>query len=668
MFTKTKMKPFHSLSKSQQNKIIAQAMREEEPLPDVFWVENDPEIDGYSDTDSIFVPETQNFPPDINNTQPEHSILFGNVFDDNHFSCQESDDSDEFPVFSDSEEESAEEQLTPDEQFVEDISEFCLTFLPDYGTNILLKILERTNKFTNLPKNHSKLLGNLAEMPKPVKIKGGYILHIGIRTNLKILPKLQMPATLLFNFSYDGVQLFKSSANSFWPLVMSFPNLPEVGVKLVSIFVGNKAELDANEFFSCLVDEVNEIIEKDGGIVEVGPQKEKLTFRFHLCVSDTPAKAFALGLIGHTGYWACPNCHQKGKYIGKRMTYDTVAGQLRTDEEFRRFDDKYHHSKRTPLVDLACKPDMVMDFPSDAMHGMDAGTQRQMLDRLLHNRFIDLEEAELLIKKVKPYMPTEFARKIRSLKEFKKFKAVEFRFYALYFGPLFFTKCVNNQKVIDHYMLFTVAYRLLMGDGFEVSDANIDQAQEFLDKFVADFPEVYGEQYVGFNVHMLLHIPLYVRRFGPLNNFSCYQYENYYQMFGKWVRKPSNFFVQILRRWIQTAGTVKLKANSDAKFNSIHLKGNKKDSHILLKDGKVFVINSDYVTLEGKCFVGKKYINYESFFSYPVRSEILNIYKVSQLSDEEQHISLSDIQQKMVAMPFDEHSLIVIPLIHCNTQ
>lgn len=660
-------------------------------MADAFWAPYDQEIDGVnnldedysdmsyeedgrmlgSDSDMSSEEDCRMLDSDISSgVEEEGYVLHPDVEEGeghNEMSQSDSEEADEendFILNSDSEEED-EVELTPDEKFLEDLSEFCLTFLPDYGTDRLLKLLRDNKRLVNIPKTHKELLGDLSDIPKPMEVKGGHSLHLGIRSNLKLYPQCNFPNPLLFDFSYDGVSLFKSSSNSFWPIVMSHPNLPEVGVRLVSVFYGTKAEVDLNEFFACFITEVNEIIEQDNGMVEVGPKKEKVAFSFHLCVSDTPAKSFALGIIGHAGYWACPNCHQTGTHVRSRMAYDPVPARLRTNEEFRRFADENHHIKRTPLVDLACGVDMVMDFPGDAMHAIDSGVIRLVIFRLLKLNMIQESEADALIEKVKPLMPSEFPRKIRLLKYRQKFKATEFKFYGLYFGALFFIKCVQSQEVQDHFMLLFVAYRLLMGDGKTVAEADVNQAEIYLQQFVRDFPQIYGGEYVGFNVHMLLHFPAYVRRFGPLSKFSCYQYENFYMLLSRWVRKPSNVFVQVSRRWVQTSGSVRLKPKTNSTFDTIHISGNKKDSYLMLNDGSIFSVRSKNDTVEGTFFMGKVYQSQSSFFTYPMNSELLNIYKVSQLSGETITISPSDIKHKMVALPFNDNELVVLPLIHC---
>lgn len=40
---------------------------------------------------------------------------------------------------------------------------------------------------------------------------------------------------------------------------------------------------------------------------------------------------------------------------------------------------------------------------------------------------------------------------------------------------------------------------------------------------------LYGEHFISYNVHSLIHLPKFVKTHGSLDNFSCFRYENYLQ-------------------------------------------------------------------------------------------------------------------------------------------
>lgn len=374
-------------------------------------------------------------------------------------------------------------------------------------------------------------------------------------------------------------------------------------------------------------------------------------------------------MIGHNGYFACSGCHQEGTYINGRVAFDVILSKKRTDQEFRDTVDKYHQSKKSPFLKLKYKIHMVMSFPGDVMHVLDLGVTDFCLETLIDTHKIDLDRAEEFVKNIRPFIPSDFPRKFRSISEIKRFKASEFRFFALYCGIPFLKYCCKDDAAINHFSLLSVAYRLLMGKNGKVDELSLRRSRQLLEKFVAQFPEIYGREFVSFNVHALLHLPDFVEKFGPVDGFSCYKYENYYQMLRKWIRKPSNYFIQILRRWVQTEGGVKLKDGNESKGNVFIISSSKKDCCVLLKDGSTFIIEEVGFEDDRIVYAGKKYVNHERVFTLPfvsIESTDLNISTVSILNEEKIKVAAEDILCKMVRIPLPNDKFYVLPLLHYN--
>lgn len=192
-----------------------------------------------------------------------------------------------------SDNESEDEHI---ERFLEnknfdDLANFCLSYLSDIGTNKLLKILSK--HMPGCPQTAAELLGVSPELPNVIPIKGGDLLYLGIKTNLKKI-KLKLPLKqIIVDFSWDGVRIFKASNIKMWPLVMRLVNVPEQDVILLGVFIGNKNPANPNEFFFPLIDELNQI-KNQGGFVTVGDNKRIYQLKPRLFISDTPARSFAL--------------------------------------------------------------------------------------------------------------------------------------------------------------------------------------------------------------------------------------------------------------------------------------------------------------------------------------------------------------------------------------
>lgn len=65
---------------------------------------------------------------------------------------------------------------------------------------------------------------------------------------------------------------------------------------------------------------------------------------------------------------------------------------------------------------------------------------------------------------------------------------------------------------------------------------------ELLDYFVKVFQQIYGHHYVSHNVHSLLHLADDYSNYGPLDNCSCFPFENYMKVLKKCFENMINHY------------------------------------------------------------------------------------------------------------------------------
>ena len=65
----------------------------------------------------------------------------------------------------------------------------------------------------------------------------------------------------------------------------------------------------------------------------------------------------------------------------------------------------------------------------------------------------------------------------------------------------------------------------------------VDYAEKLLTKFVNDFEILYGAEYVTHNVHNLLHLTNDTRKYGILEEFSAFTFENFIACIKRMIRK-----------------------------------------------------------------------------------------------------------------------------------
>lgn len=344
-----------------------------------------------------------------------------------------------------------------------------------------------------------------------------------------------------------------------------------------------------------------------------------------------------------------------------RTAFEVSIGEPRSHAEANERLDTDHYINKSPFTNCSFVKDLVFSFPTDLMHCFDAGVTGKILRLLIDSKKINVTMANLLIDAMSPYIPSDFPRKMRRFDDLEHYKAVELRFFGAYCGLVIIKLCCDNE-IYENFLDYFVAYRILMGKNGVVNENWLSLAQTLIERFVQGFARIYGEQHVSWNIHAMLHVTKLVSIHGPIDQLTCYKFENYYMLMRRWIRKPFHIFQQLFSRWKQTRGVARTKSNTN-KFGTYMMKHNRKDSCAMLKNGTVVVVTKSKLTLDGIQLQGKRFMTYESFFEAPLNSTELNIYQVSSLNDAEEIINPEDVELKMVLIPLND-KFVAIPIMH----
>lgn len=93
-----------------------------------------------------------------------------------------------------------------------------------------------------------------------------------------------------------------------------------------------------------------------------------------------------------------------------------------------------------------------------------------------------------------------------------------------------------------------MAVTILANPGLMKESNNIIYVGKLLQHFVQCFEATYGKRNVTFNIHNLLHLSADVQKFGVLENFSAFVFENYIKSLKHLLRKGEKPLQQIARR------------------------------------------------------------------------------------------------------------------------
>lgn len=403
---------------------------------------------------------------------------------------------------------------------------------------------------------------------------------------------------------------------------------------------------------------VDEYQQDDLGLVQSGKLK------IHSFICDTPARSFIKAIKGHNAYFGCDKCVVEGNYLNRRMSYFETTSVLRTDESFRTKRNEEHHLNETILQSLP-NVDMINSFPLDYMHLICLGVVKKILilwtrgrpneQKLSFNQISAISENLIKISKL---TVLEFSRKPRSLTELDRWKATEFRQFLLYTGPIVLKNIVSE----DNYNLFlslSLAVNILSSEQLHLTYNEF--AKSLLLYFVSSFKILFGEDRVSYNVHGLIHLSEDVKRFGPLDSFSAFKFENELGKLKKLIRTPNKPLQQIVQRVLEKGLTLKSNKKIHRQYIQLHDEGpilqihvnmhqykviklakftincsNMKDAFVMLNSKSVFSVRNiccDEITGVVHC-VGNFHDTVSPFFSSPYDSSIFNMVKFCTKSEE----------------------------------
>lgn len=338
-------------------------------------------------------------------------------------------------------------------------------------------------------------------------------------------------------FNIDGLSLAKSSKRQFWPILCSVTNVPQIRFLVFAVgiyYSPEKKPESIEDFLNLFINEALELINSGISI-----NNKLLSVNINQVICDTPAKSFLLNVKSFNSSVGCNSCNED-VYIDHRMTFLGVNSSLRTNNGFRNKVDDEYHKGNSPLERLPIN--IIEAVPLDYMHLVCFGVMKRLLKFWVKGNqsvripiFIckDIDTEMLSLRK---FFPKEFVRLPRPLNDIEHWKATEFRNFLLFTGPL-----VLKKAFYLHFMKLHCAIKILITP--DLCLLNNEIAHNLIVEFVEEFKIHYGQKFVTYNIHSLIHLSFYVKIHGCLDNFSAFKYENYLGLIKKQI-KNSQFPLQ----------------------------------------------------------------------------------------------------------------------------
>ena len=520
--------------------------------------------------------------------------------------------------------------------------------------------------------------------------------HFGlIRGIVRKLRNGMPPVTthsLTLQIHVDGIPLFHSSKTNFWPILGRIVNCTDSRPFIISVYCGPSKPPNLQEYLQPFIDEMKNLEKRS---LTVDRRSFQVILKAIVC--DAPARSFVKAIVGHMGFFGCERCVQKGKKINGAMTFPNLSATLRDGNTFRAERNKPHHTGVSPFKEL--KIDMVNVFVLDYMHLVCQGVMKRLLliwrgkrkttssrsprkTKKTSNKSKDLahripfDRQQIINKRivaVSAFFPIEFQRKGRPLEDLEMWKAVEYRHFLLYSGPVVLRGILTDEKYF-HFLYFHVAIRILASPSSTTDE--IEYASQCLKYFVDQFGAIYGAHHLVYNVHSLIHIADDCKfQQGSLDLFSAFPFESYLGQLKNLLRGTRRPLAQLKKRISEieynNEPTCPKNYFHDCKFDLLTLKPcSKADSLLLIVNTRqvfkvIDITESDVFGIKMK--VENDQGSFENLYNDPLKSSRLNIY-VSKFPINENvavKISLSELPHfvKCVGIPYDE-KIAIFPILH----
>lgn len=256
--------------------------------------------------------------------------------------------------------------------------------------------------------------------------------------------------------------------------------------------------------------------------------------------------------MNFNGQHGCLKCCTIGEFshLSNTNVFPRTECERRTDEKFRKKLYGSHHKIDSPLLKL--KIDMIEQFPvADSLHLLHLGNMKRLLFGWRDGtfRYSETKWASRTTIAISEYlnrckMPAEFQRSVRGLDCLSHWKGTQYRAFLHYIGFVALKDHLQHETYQHFLLLFCAATICSSKQYFQY----LPIARALLNDYIEVYKEIYGEQYVTSNVHNLTHLVDEVERFGELDTFSTYPFENTLGKIKRLIRSGNKPLSQVAKR------------------------------------------------------------------------------------------------------------------------
>jgi len=259
------------------------------------------------------------------------------------------------------------------------------------------------------------------------------------------------------------------------------------------------------------------------------------------------------------------------------------------------------------------------------------------------------------------FVPSLFARKPRSLEEIDRWKATEFRQFLLYTGKLVL-KGILQQDLYDHFLVLSTALCILVCP--RLTQEHSQYAHRLLKYFVSKSKELYGNEFIVYNVHCLIHLANDAVEYGGLDGCSAFLFENYLQEMKRLIRSTKNPLVQIIKR-LQESKNAEYGRTTSCKDSKISLK--RPNNVFMLQDFhfcEVVSTSNEKDESGNKLLLCRVYQGTQPMFNDPCNSCMIGVGTVQRRNTRMTLLPRSKLDKRAMLIELDQRKCLFMAILH----
>lgn len=345
----------------------------------------------------------------------------------------------------------------------------------------------------------------------------------------------------------DGLKIKKNTKKVSWAILATIlelpPRLRNKNQLLLGFWYGTRKPC-MNMFMQPFAEEMR-LLNETGFNSTPYLSDEEVNIKVHvlLFTVDSVARPLVQNMSQFNGEYGCPYCLQKGHRIrvgnGTSRIYRYGKYKARTEEQHWKHiksalkkKERIKGVKGPSILQSIPGLHIIHGFPPDYLHSCLEGVGKmialawfdpQYKDKPFYlNKKTTKKQKELAERLENIMPPKEITRVARALD--KDYKASEWKNFILYYSEPCL-KGLMSQKYYNHWHLFVSALHILLKN--EITEDELTKAEQSLTQFVSMMEELYGEEFMTFNVHLLTHTCTYVKYYGALWAWSTFPFESF---------------------------------------------------------------------------------------------------------------------------------------------